>query len=100
MTAKLRTRLGLSFSSDDLAKAYRLTFRNPTSARFVLPDLLEYTGVFNPAPEPGDVWKQGRAAGRRDVGLHIISILDLTDEEVAAVLTGREILRPEDFKQE
>src|SRR6266851_5012437 len=95
----LRTRLGAIFSSDDVSKAYKLTFRQPSGTRFVLPDLMDYTGVLYPSPPGDNMFDQGRFAGRRDVGLRIVEMLNLSDEEIAATLRGRDILRPEDFQR-
>lgn len=91
------TRLGRRFRIGDMAKAYQLTFRTPPGTLYVLPDLLSYTGAIDPAPRSGDPFIQGRAAGRRDVWLHIQEYLNLTDEELFDLYAGRQILQKKDF---
>lgn len=87
------TRLGRRFHIGEMAKAYQLTFlSSPGATTYVLPDLLEYTGALDPAPKDGDAFTQGRAAGRRDVWLHIASYLHLKDEELFALYAGRQII--------
>ena len=78
-------------------KAYNLTFRNP-AGQMVLADLMTFGGIADEAPRTNSQFEQGRAAGRRDVALRVQEHLNLTHEELYAVLQGRSILRKEDFK--
>lgn len=94
---KFRTRWGWVFSISERAKAYKLAFRNP-SGEIALGDLLTFCGVADEAPRGGDLFSQGRAAGRRDVGLRIMEHIHLTHEELYAVIQGRSILKKEDFQ--
>jgi hypothetical protein len=87
-----RSRFGRWFNTDELARAYHLTFRNPTSARYVLPDIAEFCRASEPAPKESDLFVQGRASGRRDVWLHINEYLHLSPEELADILRGQAIL--------
>lgn len=91
------SRLGHKYTVADIKKAYSLCFRSPSGAGWVLPDLMEFCGVNDPAPNATDMFNQGRAAGRRDVALRIREMLTLTEEELAELWRGRSILKPEDF---
>lgn len=83
------SRLGRQFGVDELQQAYRVAFRTVAGERFVLPDLSEFCRASEPAPLVSDLFVQGRAAGRRDVWLHIAEVLRLTEDELAAVYRGR-----------
>jgi hypothetical protein len=93
-----KSRWGRQFTLADRAKAYKLTFRNPAGL-IALADLMEYCGVADEAPSRGGEFVQGRAAGRRDVGLRIQEHLQLSHEELYDLIRGRNILKPEDFNQ-
>jgi len=90
------SRLGRRWTVAEMGRAYNLTFRNPTASHFVLPDLAEFTHAMDPAPREGDLFMQGRAAGRRDVYLHIAEWLNLTEEELYAIYYQRSILKQGD----
>ena len=79
-------------------QAYRIAFNAPTGKQHILPDILEFTGVLSPAPVRANEFEQGRAQGRRDVGLHILENLTLTPIELYAILRGQPIIKPEDFQ--
>src|SRR5216684_4489470 len=85
MTETFLSRLGRLFTTAEMKKAYQLVFRTTAGERFVLPDLAEFTHALEPAPRDSDLFVQGRAAGRRDVWLHINNHLHLTEEALAAV---------------
>jgi hypothetical protein len=93
----LRTRWGRWWNLPDRVKAYNLTFRHP-SGQIVLADLMTFCGTADEAPQTDSQFMQGRAAGRRDVALRVQEHLNLTHEELYAVLQGRSILRKEDFR--
>ncbi len=78
-------------------RAYRMAFTSPDGKRYILPDILHYTGALVPAPLHGDAFAQGRVQGRRDVGLHILENLHLQPMELYAILKGQPIITPEDF---
>ena len=84
-------RLGRKFTVGDLKKAFCTTLRSPAGERYVLPDLAEFCKAYEPAPRVDSLFVQGRAAGRRDVWLHISELLNLTEEELVALTTGRSI---------
>ena len=79
------------------AKAYRVAFSSPDGKRYILPDLLSYTGVLRAAPLHEGEFAQGRVQGRRDVGLHILENLNLQPVELYAILKGQPIITQEDF---
>jgi hypothetical protein len=85
------SRLGRRFLVAELKQAYTLVFRTVAGERFVLPDLAEFCYAYEPSPRGGDLFVQGRAAGRRDVWLHIREPLDLTEDELSALLRGRSL---------
>jgi hypothetical protein len=87
-----------AYNLPDRWKAYNLTFRTP-SGEIALADLLAFCGVADEAPQNGDSFMQGRAVGRRDVGLRILEHLNLSYEELYAVIQGRSILKPADFER-
>ena len=94
---KFRTRWGRGFSLEERVKAYNLTYRSP-SGLIVLADQMTYGGIADEAPWTGDLFVQGRVAGRRDFALRVQEHLNLTHEELYTVLQGRSILRKEDFQ--
>lgn len=94
---KFRTRWGMGFSLAERVKAYNLTFRSP-SGQIVLADLMTFCGLADEAPRTDSMFEQGRAAGRRDFALRVQEHLNLSHEELYAVLQGRSILRKEDFQ--
>jgi hypothetical protein len=79
-------------------QAYRIALTSPSSKQHIMPDILEFTGVLSPAPVRASEFEQGRAQGRRDVGLHILENLTLTPIELYAILRGQPIIKPEDFQ--
>jgi len=83
------SRLGRQFTVEQLQEAYRVAFRNGYGEHQVLPDLAEFCRANEPAPHENELFVQGRAAGRRDVWLHIAEILGLTANELAAAYRGR-----------
>ena len=94
---KFKTRWGMGFSLAERVKAYNLTFRHP-SGQIVLADLMTFCGLADEAPWNSNQFEQGRAAGRRDVALRVQEHLNLTHEELYAVLQGRSILKAKDFQ--
>lgn len=78
-------------------RAFLSAFGTPAGKQYLLPAILEYTGVLKPAPMHSDVYAQGRVQGRRDVGLHIIEHLNLQPVDLYAILKGQPIIKPEDF---
>ncbi len=78
--------------------AYLRSLATPDGKKHVLPDLIEYTGVLSPAPPSTNVFAQGRAQGRRDVGLHILENLNLEPAELYAILRGNPHIKPGDFQ--
>lgn len=93
---QFRSRLGRLFTVAETQQAYSMVFRTIAGERFVLPDLAEFCYAYEPSPRDSDLFVQGRAAGRRDVWLHIREPLDLTDEELSALLRGRSLRKPGD----
>lgn len=89
MLERFLSKLGRPFTVPELQGAYQMAFRTGFSERWVLPDLAEFCRASEPAPRESDLFVQGRAAGRRDVWLHINEILRLTEEELASVYKGR-----------
>lgn len=88
MTAdKFRSRLGRWFTVPEIKQAYVLTDANAMA----LQDLAEFCHANDPAPRDSDLFLQGRAAGRRDVFLHIAEHLQLTEDELTAVYRGRSL---------
>ncbi len=85
------SRLGRPFYVEEMKKAYGMVFRSPAGAAFVWPDLTEFCYGMEPAPREGDPFVQGRAAGRRDVWLHIVEHLCATEDELFAAYRGRSI---------
>lgn len=73
-------------------QAYNLALRQP-AGEIVVSDLLAFCGVADEAPHNASEFEQGRAAGRRDVGLRVMEHMRLTPEELYAVIQGRSILR-------
>lgn len=73
-------------------QAYNLALRQP-AGEIVVADLLTFCGVADEAPRGASEFEQGRAAGRRDVGLRLMEHLHLSPEELYAVIQGRSILR-------
>lgn len=96
MLEQFRSRLGRLFTVAEVKQAYSMVFRTIAGERFVLPDLAEFCHAYDPAPREGDLFLQGRAAGRRDVWLHIREPLDLTEEELSAMLRGRSLPKREE----
>lgn len=94
-----------------LPSILRLLSRRPGGRRFepqqqiqaynavpqpVLADLAEFCGAADPAPTDGDAFKQGRAAGRRDVWLRIAAHRAVRDDEIFALLRGDQIAHPKE----
>lgn len=95
---KFRSRFGRFFYLSDRITGYKLALRSPPGINHVLPDLAEFcrAGEMLP-PSVTDPFTVGRAIGRLDVWLRIQQHLNLSDEEIFALLKGQSILRPEDF---
>lgn len=89
--ADVKNRLGRIFNFSRMSAAYQQCFYSAAGANYVLPDLAEYTRAAEPAPIEADLFAQGRAAGRRDVWLHIQQYLNLTDQELFALYAGHPI---------
>lgn len=85
----VQSRLGHFYTVEQLKDSY-LTLGGFTG-RLALGDLAEFCGANDPAPAEGDQFKQGRAAGRRDVWLRIQQFLHLTDREIINLAAGRAI---------
>lgn len=71
--------------------AYRQVFGSPAAMNIVLPDIAEFCGAYTPLPQ--GIEQQSRAAGRRDVWLHIFGYLNISDRQVYAVMHGEPITR-------
>ncbi len=82
----MRGRYGRKADLTEQVEAYKIVFRGPHAMRYVLPDLAEFCGALDPAPN--GVEAQARAAGRRDVWLRIQRHLNLTDQQIYALLKG------------
>ena len=95
MSDTFTSRYGREFTAEELQEAYKIAFRNGYSEHQVLPDLAEFCGAFDPAPAHNELFMQGRAAGRRDVWLHISEVLRLTEDELTAVYRGRSFPKQE-----
>src|SRR3990167_7598740 len=67
-------------------QAFRTVFNGPTARTYILPILLQYTGLYNPAPEHENLFAQGRAAGRRDVMLLIKHYASLEEKDLIDML--------------
>jgi hypothetical protein len=87
------SRLGRRFNGQTLSRAAKQILGNSLAIEHLLPHLAEVCGAHDPAPKSGDLFMQGRHAGRRDIWLEIQSLLHLSDEEVVALLRGRAIER-------
>ena len=61
---------------------YVTVFGTPSGQR-VLKDLVEFSGIMTALP----IDNLERAAGRRDVGLHITTILHMTPDEIRRTVT-------------
>lgn len=86
MKVNLRKLFGRYGCPIDLVKqiaAYR------SIPQIVLADLADCCGAADPAPTDGDLFKQGRAAGRRDIWLRIQYHLALNEHELFALLKGQ-----------
>lgn len=84
------SRLGWLNDLPALKRAYHLAFRSPTGSSLVIPDLAEFCHATEPAPvELTDLYSVGRYEGRRDVWLRIREMLDLSDDELAALYQQR-----------
>ena len=82
-------RFGRRFYPEEISQAYKEVFSYQKAKDFVLPDLAEFCKVAEPAPRISDLFVQGRAAGQRDVFLHIQEMVGLSDEEVRALYISR-----------
>ncbi len=85
------SRWGRRVDIPDLRRAYRQLFRNPVGSGTVLPDILEFCRAGEQAPRDGDLFVQGRHAGRQDVWLHIQEYLHLSDDELWQMRRGQMI---------
>jgi hypothetical protein len=86
------SRLGRAYTVPELKQAYQTVFRNGAGEHFVLPDLTEFTHAMEEAPIDDNMFKQGRAAGRRDVWLRIVQHLDLPEEDLVLMHKSRSII--------
>ena len=93
---KLLGRFGRRIDLENQVIAYRKVFGSIMAKETVLPDLAEFCGAVYPAPIESDLFKQGRAAGRRDVWLRLQNHLNLSEQEVYALLKGNPIITEED----
>lgn len=84
MRAWFRGRYGRTFMPEDVSLAYKEIFAYQKAKEHILPDLAEFCKVSEPAPRVPDMFAQGRAAGHRDVFLHIQEMCHLSNEEVRA----------------
>ncbi len=91
MPDSFRSRLGRLFTATEMRQAFQTVFRSPAGINYVLPDLAEFCYASEPAPRDSDLFVQGRAAGRRDVWLHVNEHLHLTEEELTALYKGRSL---------
>lgn len=57
-----------------------------------LADLADFCGAVSPAPRSGDMFEQGRAAGRRDVWLRIQAHRHLSPEELFSLIKGEPLV--------
>lgn len=96
---KVMLRLGRFFDFNGMYKAYQTVFRTPSGIDFVMPDLLDFTGALAEAPRSDNMFEQGRAAGRRDVWLHVNEYVQLTEQERYALWQGRASMRRQDFQR-
>lgn len=87
------SRFGRHFGGRMLSRAFKQVFGSPLAIEHVLPYLAERCGAHDPAPRTGDLFMQGRHAGRRDIWLELQNFIHLSDEEVISVLRGRAIER-------
>ena len=78
-------RFGRPVSPTDLSRAYKQLFTSQLALNHVLPDLAEFCKAAEPAPRISDLFVQGRAAGQRDVFLHIQEMVALSDDQVHAL---------------
>lgn len=65
------------------ASAYQQVFGSP-EGQIVLQDLLREAGLLSSSVTPGDAYDTHRKEGRREIGLHLISMLAWSQSEVAA----------------
>ena len=75
----------------ETVSAYKAVFRTMHGTKYVLPDLLEYSGFGVPLPSDRDAML--RAAGRQDMMLRIQAHLALTNEEVYGLLKAEPVTR-------
>lgn len=87
---KICSRFGRQVDYVSLNTAYR------SLPQEVYADLAEFCGAIHPAPANTDVGVQMRAAGRRDVWLHIQHHCNLTPKQVYDLLEGRPIVQPKE----
>ncbi len=88
---RLRGLWGRDANLEQQVTDYRVVFGSEPARRSVLPDLAEFCGAAYPAP---DIHME-RAAGRRDVWLRIQNHLNLTDQQLYALLKGEPFLNQE-----
>jgi len=82
-------RFGKPFTPEERSRAYKGLFMSQLGLDHVLPDLAEFCEASQPAPLTSDTWVQARAAGRRDVFLHIQQMCHLSDEKVRDLYISR-----------
>ena len=85
MLSIFKNRLGREIDLVDLRREYR---KIPER---VLLDLAPFCYANDPSPRNGDLFVQGIYAGRRDVWLHLMEFLHLTDDELAELYRGRSV---------
>jgi len=89
--ALFKNRFGRDIDLAELRHAYRAVFNTEQATKRVLPDLAVFCHANEPAPPQGDLFLQGRAAGRRDLWLHLNEFLHLTEEDLTDLYRGRAI---------
>ena len=93
------TRLRRLVDVGDLARSYRLTFNLSRASQMVLTDLCEFCRGREAPCVPGDAMMTGVLIGRQEVWHRIRNFLDLTDEQLVAMLAGRQLVPPETHSQ-
>ena len=78
-------------------QAFKMVFGTSMARKYVLPDLIQFSGYCVPAPESGDMFSQGRAAGRRDMMLRIQHYITLEEKDIYDMLKSNP-LKPGDLK--
>jgi hypothetical protein len=93
IVARLRRQVNLR---EEFA-AFKSAFGTEGARKYVLPVLIQFTGLCVPAPIAEGEFAQGRAAGRRDVMLLIQHYLNLDEHDIYDMLKSNPI-KPEDMR--